>query len=363
MTMTRYLLPGAALLLLGLGLGLHLFRPPSPPASPGEIPPPYGQITVPPSPDREFRDLLWQFPPTLPGKTLKHRYAIANESEIPWTVRHVQPACNCTLGELSAQVVKPKETLFVDMAVRVATKAGKDGGSVLIEFNEREAPICRLMFSGEVRTPLSAVPFHVNFARPAFGERPRQVVELHNRGDRDVTIREVRAPEWVQAECLPLDPPAGKDGPRQVWQLVLRADPAKPPPGAILQEEIEVRTDSEELGSFFLLASLITRRPIEVTPAQVDFGPVAGGQTAERALVVEVSPDLGDLTEKDLRVTPEGLEDLVEVQVARDGANRFRVTARFRPKAKAGRVEGVLEIAAGMGKIPPVRVSVVGAGK
>jgi hypothetical protein len=298
----------------------------------------------------------------LPGQQLRHRYALVNDSKTTWTIRQIHPACNCALGQISSQQVRPGETLTVEVSLRTPSQVGKTDGFIMAEFEEADAPFCILTFDGEVQSRLAVEPGSVYFGRIPLGGRPSQTVELINRGGCDVALQEVIAPDWVQAEYQPVEKPSTKDG-RQAWKLTIRADASKIAPGAFLQQDIEVRTDVAELGSFFVPVSAMVQKLLDVTPTEINFGLVEKGKTEQRTLLIVLSPDLGEVKDKELDVTASGLPETLGVKVAREGPHRFKVVLQFQPKGDEGLLDGGVVVGLARDKMAPVRVRVNGFGK
>ena len=82
------------------------------------------------------------------------------------------------------------------------------------------------------------------------------------------------------------------------------------------------------------------------------------GQTRQQALLLDVSPEFGDLTEKDLVLTHTLGEEL-HIQISKMGAqNRFRLVGILQPKRSRGPVQGELGITVREKAIPPVRIPI-----
>ncbi|HEY7157893.1 MAG TPA: DUF1573 domain-containing protein [Gemmataceae bacterium] len=135
---------------LGFVLG-HYFRPPSGPqnaaAKPAEASSHY-PLSAPPL---RLRTIKWDFPPSLPGQELTHRFEIANDTENPWTLKHIAPGCTCTVGTLSSKTVPPGETASLKVVYRTPLRDGKTSEHIMIEFAEPAGPVVQLTIEGEVR--------------------------------------------------------------------------------------------------------------------------------------------------------------------------------------------------------------------
>lgn len=148
-----YVAPLALCAGLGFVFG-HYFRPSTGPQNvsadkAAEAPARY-PLSAPPL---RLRTIKWDFPPSLPGKELTHRFEIANDTEKPWTLKHIAPGCTCTVGTLSSKTVPPGETASLKVAYRTPLKDGKASEHIMIEFAEPTSPVVQLTIEGEVRGP------------------------------------------------------------------------------------------------------------------------------------------------------------------------------------------------------------------
>jgi hypothetical protein len=84
---------------------------------------------------------------------LTHRFEIANDTENPWTLKHIAPGCTCTVGTLSSKTVPPGETASLKVAYRTPLKEGRASEHIMIEFAEPASPVVQLTIEGEVRGP------------------------------------------------------------------------------------------------------------------------------------------------------------------------------------------------------------------
>jgi hypothetical protein len=343
-------------LALGAGLGLgwrYYLRPPAgpaPEAGPSEPHPEYPLAAPPP----RLRLATWDFGTSLPGKEMRHRFEIANPGPEPWTLLGVTSTCTCTVGELPSKTVRPGETAWLEVTFRAPPRDGKVSGHVMVEFAE-PGPLFQLMIAGEVRGLLAVDPPDLVFDYPPPGTRPSRTVRLHNRGDRDVKITRVEAPEWLRAEVRPADAPGPAGRPGQAWELVVQADVGKLRT-ASGSATLAVHTDTAPVGPAYLPVRL--EAALEATPDRLPLGTVKPGAADRKRVLLKAGPGLGELTEKDLVVTHD-LGDELDVQVHKEKSPRqFALSVRFQPKRARGEVEGELVIKTRKGGFPPVRVPV-----
>lgn len=338
-------------------------KPSSPPTDLAEWTedPPSQSATTAPAADGRMRVIAWDFGTIAPGATAHHRFTITNNDSRTWTVRNVTPTCACTLGEFTPRVLKPGAAGSLDVDFRAGVKQAVVAKTILVEFKELNTPVFQLVVQGEVSDSLSALPAAVKFGRVASGASaaPVRTVEVHNSSGRDVAITKVEHPDWVRVGHQPVEGKAPANGPRQKWTLRVRAEPGRLRPG-LHTATVVVHTDGPGLEPLQIPVGLYLNAPLEPIPAHLTFEPVASGKTAQKTLFLEIAPDLQGVTAEDLELTHDFGEEL-EVPAPRQvTANRFLVTARFRPKRSPGKVKGELVIRAKGREVEPARVKVFG---
>jgi hypothetical protein len=338
-----------------LGLSLTILFP----LDDGRRPPAKNQASNEPASTSRLKVVVWDFGILAPGKEARHRFTITNTSTTTWTVKNVTKTCACAVGELSSREVKPGATTSLDVVFRAPAKEGTVHQAIMVEFENPKDPLFNLAIRGEARNPVSAVPTIIDFGRVATGTRPTQIVELRNYTDHDLEIVKVEAPEGIRVAHERGESKETEHRPRQVWTLTIHLDPAKvkadPRTAALV-----VHTNAKTPGPVRIPVIYRGQALLAGNPVRLSFGIVELGQTAEKSILVEASPALGALTDKDLVVKHPWAND-VEVTVARTAsAQRFLVTLRWKPRGPA-RVAGNVEITVRDKTAPPVRVYVTGA--
>jgi hypothetical protein len=314
-----------------------------------------------PASDGRVRIVNWDFGTIAPGATAHHRFTITNNDSRTWTVRNVTPTCACTLGEFTPRVLKPAATGSLDVDFRAGAKQAMVAKTILVEFKEPNTPVFQLVVQGEVSDSLSALPAAVKFGRVASGTgaAPVRTVEVHNSSAQDVAFTKVEAPEWVQVEYQPVEGKAPPNATRQRWTLQVRADPGRLRPG-LHTATVVIHTDGPGLEPLRIPVGLYLNGPIEPIPGHLTFEPVASGKTVQKNVFLEVAPDLQGISVEDLEFTHNFGDELEVPAPRRVAANRFLVTARFRPRRSPGKVQGELVIRVKGQDVEPARVKVFG---
>lgn len=338
-------------------------EPQSPSTNPAEwIEDPLSQpAATAPASDGRVRVVNWDFGTIAPGATAHHRFTITNNDSRTWTVRSVTPTCACTLGEFTPRVLKPAATGSLDVDFRAGAKQAMVAKAIMVEFKEPNTPVFQLVVQGEVSDSLSALPAAVKFGRVASGKgaAPVRTVEVHNSSAKDVAVTKVEAPEWVHVEYQPVEGKALPNAPRQKWTLQVRAEPGLLRPG-LHTASVVIHTDGPGLEPLRIPVGLYLNGPIEPIPGHLTFEPVAPGKTAQKNLILEIASDLQGITVEDLEFTHDFGDELEVPAPRRVAANRFLVTARFRPRRSPGKVKGELVIRAKGQDVEPARVKVFG---
>jgi hypothetical protein len=322
------------------------------------LPSKYAAAALPP----RLRAETWDLGTTLPSTETIHSLDLPNNSDQTWTLKHLTSSCSCASAELSAKTIRPGETGKLTIRYRAPVQEGKVSGTVLVEFAERNSPVLQLLIEGRVRALLSADPPKAILDQPPAGSSATQTVTLRNFAEQSVTLLGVDAPDWLRTQLRPVDvarlpaPESGSDPkPRQAWELVLHADPAKLP-GATGSADITVRSDSDRVGSAVIAVRV--KPPLDANPDFLIFDTPESRKDGLK-VALRVAPALGELTEKDLVLTHE-LGDELEVKVRKESPQLFILVVRLQPKRPSVVPEGELEIRVNKPAVPPIRVRVSG---
>jgi hypothetical protein len=245
----------------------------------------------------------------------------------------------------------------VELAYQARGREGSVLQSLGVEFGEPQAPLVSLVLKGEVRKPLSACPAAVELGPAAPGTGVRRALEVRNYTDQDLTLAKIESPEWLKIEQRPVESKEEKYRPRQTWELVVQADAL---PAAGDEPVLMVRTNSDQIEPLAIPIHWRKKAPLTAIPDTLAFASVGAGETVQKSLILEVSPELGTLTEKDLVLTHDLGEEL-DVRVSAMGTrNRFLVVGRLGPKRAPATVKGEVAITTRAGLVAPLRVKVSG---
>jgi hypothetical protein len=303
-----------------------------------------------------LRTDAWDFGLISPGTELHHRYTIRNDSTLTWTTKHVTPSCSCTVGEFTARMVKPGQATSLEVAYRAGKQDGSVYEAVMVEFAEPAAPFFNLVMRGEIRSHVSPSPSRVDFGRVSAGARLSRSIQLRNYSDQDVTITKIQAPDWLHVEFEPAQSSEASKRPRQTWKITIHADVSmfRTGPEAVT---LVVHTNAANIAPVVIPVNLEIRAPLEVAPSGLDFRIVPAGTARQQALLLDISPEFGELSEKDLVLT-HNLGPELKMQVFKMTGNRFRLIGVFLPKGSTGVRQGELEITVRGKMVPALRVPI-----
>jgi hypothetical protein len=305
-----------------------------------------------------FQTHVWDFGVVPPGTEVRHRFRITNKTDFSWRITNVSKSCACTVGEFSARTIYPGEAASVELGYQARAQEGRVAQSIVVEFGEPQAPLVSLALKGEVRKPLSAWPAALDLGPVAPGTRIRRTLEVRNYTDRDLALVKIESPDWLKIEQRPVESKEEPYRPRQTWELVVQADAL--PAAGVDEPVLVVRTDSDQIGPLAIPVHRHRKAPLAAVPDALAFEAVGVGKTAQKSLILEVSPELGALTEKDLVLTHD-LGEQLDLRVSGMATrNRFLVVGRFRPQRGPGAVEGELTVTTRVGMVSPLRVKVSG---
>ncbi len=255
-------------------------------------------------------------------------------------------------------IIPPRTELStsVEVVFRAGDRDGDVYQAIMVELAETNAPVFQLAMKGEIRGLLSPSPPSVDFGRVSTATRLSRSIHLRNYSDQDVTITKIEAPDWLQTEAQPVDDGQPGSPPRQKWQITVTAD--LPKFKVSEAATLVVHTNAAKIDPVVIPVHVEIRPPLEVVPNRLDFHIVPAGRSNQQALMLDVSREFGDLSEKDLVLT-HNLGEELKVQVSKMGSqNRFRLMGIFLPRGSMGAVQGELEIKLHGKTAPPVRVPI-----
>ena len=302
------------------------------------------------------RVATWDFGTQPPGKEARYRFTITNDSSSPWTVKHVSRTCSCTVGEFAPRTLKPGEAGSLEVCFRVPKEGSKVNQSLVVEFEQPGTPLFYLVIQGQIRAGVTVLPEAVAFGRVSPGNSVNRAVDIRSPAGPSNTISQVVAPDWLTAFLQTSHEGETAGRAPQAWQLNLVADTSRLDAGCH-RDVVTVYFRREDRPVLIRVTIQVTA-PLTAVPGRLAFGRLCTGSTSRQKVLLQVSPDLGELHTNDLAVS-HNLGEALEVQVIPTvSPDRWLLVGEFRAKQPAGPVEGELEIRTRKGAAPPLRIKV-----
>jgi hypothetical protein len=173
---------------------------------------------------------------TLPtGDSLTHAFQIRNAGWRDLEISQVISTCGCAVPELTEKVIRPGQSVPVEVKLSLKALRGPVEKAVVVASNDPARPNLVLTIRGVARSEITVKPLVVDFGKVAPGEPLTGLVEFEANGSGPFTLQEVVCDSplvEVKRETL-------KEG--QAYRLRLRTT-GKLPEGS-WRASLRVRTD------------------------------------------------------------------------------------------------------------------------
>jgi hypothetical protein len=97
-----------------------------------------------------LRTVHWEIGTTPPDKEVRKQIEIRNESNTPWTLRHLNATCACAVAKLTDKSIAPGESATLEITYQAPRRDGKVTGHVMVEFAEPSSPIVQVNLTATV---------------------------------------------------------------------------------------------------------------------------------------------------------------------------------------------------------------------
>jgi hypothetical protein len=173
---------------------------------------------------------------TLPtGDSLTHAFQIRNAGWRDLEISKVISTCGCTVPEVAEKVIRPGQSVPVEVKLSLKGFRGPVEKAVVVASNDPSRPNLVLTIRGVARSEITVMPLVVDFGKAAPGQPLAGLVEFESNGSGPFTLQEVVCDSplvVVKRETL-------KEG--QAYRLRLRTT-GKLPQGS-WRASLRVRTD------------------------------------------------------------------------------------------------------------------------
>jgi hypothetical protein len=339
-----YTVVAAATLLAGLLLSVTGCR--------NSVPPPPAAVQK--QPDIE---LSHEFGLLRPGQQVKHRFAIRNDSALPWKVADIENQCKCTGALPVSETAKPGETLEIDVGYAVQSDRKEDSRMLRVNFLQRTAPRILLKIHCTIREPISVSPGSVVMRAPKTGQPVHEDLVVSNYLDHDLKLPQVtcQAP-WLKVD---LQSTSVADEPypaRQSWRARVVAETAKLQPGKH-HAQIEIKTDSPENPLKTVPIDLVVGGPVEVIPSELLFGSVTSGKPVVRKVLIRGADGAITLNCNSVKFE-HNLGSRLTLECRQLSTNVLELSAGLAPHADDKNIHGQIHVTFKDAQTPPLEIPV-----
>ena len=98
----------------------------------------------------QINDSIFDFGKIYEGEKAKHEFIITNKGESNLIIRKIETTCGCTAALLAKKVIKPNESVMLNLVFRSPGKQGKQNKTVVIFSNDPKHAMKKLTIKGEV---------------------------------------------------------------------------------------------------------------------------------------------------------------------------------------------------------------------
>lgn len=284
------------------------------------------------------------------GTVLTHKLTITNIYDVPMQIIDVRKSCVCLDAVPPQQVLQPHETAELVLVMNAGKFTGANTQSFFVTFGPQYVSTAVIRVSAVSRSDVTLTPGQVNFGVVALGAKPVQTVSIKYTGkQKDWKITGVAAaPTTLDVQIREgRGGLLGLGGPEYSVTVGLKEGAA---PGPIT-ETVSLKTSDPAAPLVQISVSGSVQAPVTVSPANVSFGSVKLGSTAEARVMVRAAKPfkiepLPESTEG-LSVEPFPASTLVQV-----------VTVKFSPKS-LGKIAKTVTLTTDLG---PVTLMIDGEG-
>ncbi len=269
---------------------------------------------------------------------VEYRFQIKNLYKEDIKIASVRSSCGCATPSVSQNVLSTGETAELVAKYNTDRFRGKRGATITVRFAPPFAAEVRLRVDGYIRTDVVFNPNRIDIGTVNFGEGVEKTVKIiYQGGNLNWLISKVRTsnPHFVTSLT-----PTKRNGSRIEYDLHFKLN--ENAPAGYINDQILLVTN--ELSGTPLPLSVEGQvvATISVSPASLDFGVVAPGQSVTRQIVVRGQRPF-QLAEVRCQ---SGVADCFAFQVGGTERTLHLVPVTFTAPDRAGKVEQRIEVVA-----------------
>ncbi len=196
------------------------------------------------------------------SETIEHTFVIKNTGTLTLEITRVQPACGCTVANVSEKSVPPGGESHLTTRLSLQGRSGGQHKTILIESNDPTQPQFMLALRGEVGVAINVQPQQIMMPRVQIGTQPSAEVLLTSGDGNPFQITSVEAsPDALSAEAAP-----GGDGKAYRLNIAL-----KTPIEGSFNGTVTVRTDHPKKPTIEIPVYFMVSRETIVAPRELSF--------------------------------------------------------------------------------------------
>jgi hypothetical protein len=219
------------------------------------------------------------------GDKIKATFEVKNTGTAALEISSVRPTCGCTVANFD-KLIQPGGTGKVEAEVDTTAFSGPIAKSILVFSNDQANPQVNLVIKAEVRSFVEVLPRNLIRLNVLQGEPATEKVVLSSADASEFKVTEVDTaggPYEVKFRELPENERV-PDRKGSQWEVAVTV-PANAPEG-LLNHKLTVKTTAAKAPEVGLQVSGVVRPIVQVIPAEINFGTVAGDAPVGRNIIL-----------------------------------------------------------------------------
>jgi hypothetical protein len=219
------------------------------------------------------------------GEIVKAIFEVRNTGTAPLEITSVRPTCGCTVANYD-KTIEPGATGKIEADVDTTAFTGPIAKSVLVFSNDTANSQINLVVKAEVRSFVEVLPRNLLRLNVLQGEAATEKVTLVSAEGGPFAVTSVDTgggPYKVEYRELP-EKERVPERKGQQWEVSVTVPPEAPE--GLLNHKLLVKTSHAKAAEVTLQVSGVVRPIVQVVPAEVNFGSVAGDTPVGRNIIL-----------------------------------------------------------------------------
>jgi hypothetical protein len=295
-----------------------------------------------PRPVIDIAEKIKDFGTVAKGEKIRAIFEVRNTGKAPLEVTQVRPTCGCTVASFD-RTIPPGGTGKITAEVDTTGFSGPVSKAVLVFSNDPATPQVNVVIKADVRAFIEVLPRPlVIFRNVLQGEPASEKLVLLSADGSDFKIEGAEASggpyqltykELEQKERVP-------ERKGSQWELTVTV-PANAPEG-MLNQKIVVKTSAIKAPEVTINVTGAVRPVVQVIPAQINFGTVAGDALVGQNFLVVNNRQGAELQLADVKVdNPNFSTEVIPLQAGQ----RYQVAVSMKAGVPKGTQKATVTIA------------------